>query len=59
MGSRAAAPIVAPGHMQRIVRQNAVVLSASLLVATTAGDWATGVDIGFTLPYVFPVALGT
>ncbi len=45
--------------MQRIVRQNAVVLSASLLVATTAGDWATGVDIGFTLPYVFPVALGT
>ena len=58
MASRAAAPIVAPGQTQRIVRQNAVVISASLLVATTAGDWATGVDIGFTLLYVFPVALG-
>ena len=58
MASRAAATIVAPGQTQRIVRQNAVVISASLLVATTAGDWATGVDIGFTLLYVFPVALG-
>ena len=43
----------------RVVRQYAVTLSVMLLVMTAAGDWATGVDIGFTLLYVFPVALGT
>ncbi len=44
---------------ERLTRTNVIPIAivASLLIG--AGDFATGVDVAFTLLYVFPIALGT